>query len=173
MRDNCERFLQEFGRSPKGLNGFSDILPWRVPPQSFQIVESPVFWREDMDDEVGIIHQNPLRLAVAFDMVRGASLFLQPQMDFIGNSLILRRGGSGTNDEAVSERGDSPHIHQGQIKRFLLLGSVNGTLHKFVVNLQGILLVHIKLRFQNVLFHIGRNILVNTVSRSNRTTNFS
>ena len=29
--------------SPGSLNGFSDILPWRIPPQSFQIVESPVF----------------------------------------------------------------------------------------------------------------------------------
>ena len=68
----------------RSLNRFSDILSWRVPPQSFQIVEGPVLRREDMDDEVGIIHQDPLRLAVAFDMVRNASLFLQPQMNLVG-----------------------------------------------------------------------------------------
>src|SRR4030095_5588616 len=113
MRNNCERFLQEFGRSPKGLNSFSDILPWRIPPQSFQIVESPVFRREDVDDEVGLIHQDPLRLAVAFDMVRRASLFLQPQVDFVGNGLILWRGSPGTNDEAVSEGSDSPNAQHG------------------------------------------------------------
>ena len=51
-----------------------------------------------MDDEVGIIHQDPLRLAIAFDMVRSAPLFLQPQVDFVGNGLILWRGSPGTND---------------------------------------------------------------------------
>ena len=76
MRGDCERALNESTDVPETLNRFSDILSWRVPPQSFQIVESPVFWREDMDDEVGIIHQDPLRLAIAFDVVRSASLFL-------------------------------------------------------------------------------------------------
>ena len=103
LRGNCERALNESTDVPETLNRFSDILSWRVPPQSFKIVESPVFWREDMDDEVGIIHQDPLRLAIAFDMVRSAPLFLQPQVDFVGNRLILWRGSPGTNDEAVSE----------------------------------------------------------------------
>ena len=147
MRGNCERALNESTDGPETLNRLSDILSWRVPPQSFKIVESPVFRREDVDDEVGIIHQDPLRLAVAFDMVRRASLFLQPQVDFVGNGLILRRGGPGTNDEAVSEGSDSPNVQYGQIQCFFVLGRLNGALHKLVVNLQRTLLVQIELRF--------------------------
>jgi hypothetical protein len=42
MRGNCERALNESTDVPETLNRFSDILSWRVPPQSFQIVEGPV-----------------------------------------------------------------------------------------------------------------------------------
>ena len=62
--------------------------------------------------------------------------------------------------------------NNGQIECFLVLGGLNGTLHKLVVNLQRPLLVYVELRFQNVLFHIGWNPLANATSRVNRVSNF-
>ena len=43
-----------------------------------------------MNDEIRVIHEDPLRLLVSFYMSRRSSLFLELHFNLVTNSLILR-----------------------------------------------------------------------------------
>lgn len=52
------------------LNGLA------VPPQTFEIVVRAGAFRKDMDDDVTVIHEDPLGCLIAFDAYRELAYFL-------------------------------------------------------------------------------------------------
>jgi hypothetical protein len=57
-----------------------------------------------MDDEVHIVHQDPLALAASFDRVRiNAKLALEPNLDFVSNSNVLTIIGAIADEEVIGE----------------------------------------------------------------------
>ena len=79
-----------------------------------------------MDDEVSVVHQNPLRCIIAFHTDRQLSRLLQLLSNFIGNRVALPWIGNGTDQEVVSERGDFSKIENPQVESFLGFGCAYG-----------------------------------------------
>ena len=77
---------------PTKSNGFSiaDFNSRGLSPEPFQIVITSSLGRENMNDEIREIHEDPLRLLVSFYMSRRSSLFLELHFNLVTNSLILR-----------------------------------------------------------------------------------
>jgi hypothetical protein len=79
-----------------------------------------------MDDEVSIVHQNPLGCVVAFHTDRQFSRFLELLSNFIGNCVALPRIGNGTDQEVVCKGSDFSKIENPQVQSFLGFGCARG-----------------------------------------------
>src|SRR5712692_8273283 len=66
-----------------------DVYALGVAPKTLEIVIGAGARREDVNQEVAIIHQDPLRVFVAFDADREVAVLLQLEADLIGDSLDL------------------------------------------------------------------------------------
>ena len=72
--------------------------------QAFQAIIGAFFGQEDVDDEVDIVHQDPLALAAAFYRIGvGAVLPLQSKLDLIGDGHGLPVVGACADEEVVCE----------------------------------------------------------------------
>jgi len=72
--------------------------------QAFEAVERTFFRREDVDDEIDVVHEDPLGLATAFDGVGiGAEVALQADLDFVGDGDVLALVGAVADEEVVGE----------------------------------------------------------------------
>ncbi len=59
-----------------------------------------------MDDEVDVVHENPLALAAALDGGGiGAEVALEADLDFVGDGGVLAVGGAVADEEVVGEAG--------------------------------------------------------------------
>src|SRR5262245_27586058 len=75
--------------SRSGLEKLSGIEALSISPQSFQVIIRPGIFREDMDYQIQVVHQDPLSVAIPLDMLRTNSLVLQSFLDFVDNGLNL------------------------------------------------------------------------------------
>ena len=65
-----------------------------------------LFGGEDVDDEVDVVHQDPLALAPAFDGVGvGAEVALETDFDLVGDGDVLAVVGAIADEEVVGEAG--------------------------------------------------------------------
>jgi len=63
-----------------------------VSPQAFQAVELALLFHEHVHHDVDEVHQDPIRNAAAFDVLRLATaLFEQPLLDRVGDRQGLAR----------------------------------------------------------------------------------
>lgn len=79
-----------------------------------------------MDDEVSIVHQNPLGRVIPFHTDRQFSRLFQLLSNFIGNRMALPCIGDGTDQEKISERSDFSKIENPQVESFLGFGCARG-----------------------------------------------
>ena len=81
-----------------------DVDRGSVAPQALEPEELAAILAEDVDDEVDVVHQDPVAAAAAFD-VRGApsELLDQPFLDAVDDRLDLAVGGSVADEEEVGD----------------------------------------------------------------------
>ena len=72
--------------------------------QALEAVEGALLGGEDVDDEVDVVHQDPLGLAAAFDGVGvGAELAFEAELDLVGDGDVLAVVGAVADEEVVGE----------------------------------------------------------------------
>ena len=99
----------------------------RTAPEAFETVIFASLGREDVDEQVAVIGQHPLGLAVAFDVVRHlAGVILQAEADLVADGLHLLRIGAGADDEVVGERGDTCEVQDYDVGGLLGFGCADG-----------------------------------------------
>jgi hypothetical protein len=81
-----------------------------------------------VDDEVGVIAQNPLTLLIAFDADSVFALFLQSLLDGICDGLRLPRIAGGANHEFVGKSGDLSQVKNSDVCGFSVFGGPDGNL---------------------------------------------
>src|SRR6267143_646798 len=72
-------------------------------PQALEFVIPPGLLGEDMNDEIDVVEQDPLGLAIAFDVSGVESGLLQAEFDFFSDGLDLARIGAAAYDEVVGK----------------------------------------------------------------------
>ena len=90
-------------RNPDRLAARGDLDPFRVSPEAFETVEEARLAREDVDDEVEVVEQNPFGAVVAFD-VRRLDFGREPPSRR-PRWRALPRVGAGRDHEEVGEAG--------------------------------------------------------------------
>src|SRR5215212_6506977 len=76
--------------------------PGRLAPELLEAIELARLGREDVDDHVEVVHQDPARLAEALDAAREQPmLLLEPVVDAVVDRLCLAVGVAGADDEEV------------------------------------------------------------------------
>ena len=78
----------------KALGGF---------PEAFKFVIAAGFFRENVDDEVDVVEQDPLGLTITLYMRGVKAVALQAELDLIGDGLNLARIGAAADYEIVGE----------------------------------------------------------------------
>jgi hypothetical protein len=72
--------------------------------QALEAVEGALLGGEDVDDEVDVVHQDPLALAAAFDGVGvDAEVALEADLDLVGDGDVLALVGAVADEEVVGE----------------------------------------------------------------------
>src|SRR3954447_16062228 len=78
-------------------------MPRRLP-QALDIVEGSFFGKEDVDNEVNVVEQDPFAKTLAFYGVGiGAEIALQTYFDLVRNGLCLPLVGAAGDEEEVGE----------------------------------------------------------------------
>ena len=88
----------------------------RFAPQPLERVELSCVRREDVDDEVEVIEQDPLRALVALDVSRSHLDGLETFLDGIGNGMYLSRVGARADQEVVGEGTRLSQIKNGDVR---------------------------------------------------------
>jgi hypothetical protein len=118
----------------------SSLAPWRACrfevggleafgglPETLEFVVAAGVFGEDVDHEVDIIEQNPLRLAIAFGVGGVESGFFQAEFDFVGDGLDLAGIGAAADDEVIGESsGAFFEFEDSEIFGFFVLASGDG-----------------------------------------------
>jgi hypothetical protein len=96
-------------------------------PEAFEAVIFAGFGREDVDEEVAIVGEDPLGLFVAFDADgQFAGVLLELEADFIGDGLDLAGIGAGADDEEIGERCDAGEIEDQDFGGLFRFGRADG-----------------------------------------------
>jgi len=96
-----------------------------VPPQSFEIVISARLGGEDVNEEVAVIHEYPLRVSESFHADRILAELFELRADLFGDGLNLLRIVARAEDEKVGERGDLTQVQHADVNGFFRFGSSN------------------------------------------------
>jgi hypothetical protein len=78
-----------------------------------------------VNDEIRVVHQDPLGLLVAFEADGQFAALFQPLGDFVRNRLNLPRVRARADDKVIGERGDSAQIEDFDVLRFAGIGGAN------------------------------------------------
>lgn len=84
-----------------------------MTPEAFEIVVGAGGFREDMDDEIAVIHENPLGGIIAFDARRQLAGRLQLFSDLVCDGVGLAGVGNRADDEEIGEGGDLAKVEDG------------------------------------------------------------
>ena len=108
----------------RGLTGVFEQLP--VAPQPFQVIEYPGVFREDVNDQIEIVHQDPLGIPVALDMIRLEASFFHPQFHLVRNGLDLPGRVAGTYQEVIGKRSDLGNVQDDNVVSLLIVYGFEG-----------------------------------------------
>lgn len=93
-----------------------------VAVKAFQIVIGTLFFGEDVDDVIAVIHQHPFTLAVAFDVAWAvANRLLEMIFYFITNRHILACVGAVGDNKIIGEGGYFAQIKYANVPTLLCL----------------------------------------------------
>lgn len=115
-----EPFLQflELGRPH-----LASVLPLgRITPEPLQIVVTPRFCVENMDDEVMVVKQNPPRLWIPFPVMHPDLRLLEALPDVIGNGTDVPVGIGTADQKMIRKARDPPEVQDDRIVRLDLPG---------------------------------------------------
>ncbi len=102
----------------------ADLSPLAFTPKSLEVVELSGLFREDMNHEVGVVHQYPITFGMPFDVGRTDSGLSQSLVDIVGDRLGLPGGGARTYQEVVGKRTDAFKVQDDDISRLLVQSCV-------------------------------------------------
>lgn len=97
-----------------------------MPPKPVEVVVSPCFRREYVDQIVPVIGQYPFRVVKTFHADGVLPAFLQLQADFFADGLNLLRIGSAADYKKIGKGCDATQIQNPDIDGFLRFGGANG-----------------------------------------------
>src|SRR4051812_5933423 len=113
------RFLAEFG---------GDVR--RIAPQPLQPVKAAAILREDVEDEVAVVEQDPAAGGGPFDEPRLDAVFLAKLVDdAVRDRDGLAFRGGGAHQEVVGDRGEARDREDIEIERFLIQSRGNRGAH--------------------------------------------
>jgi len=76
-------------------------MPRGIPPQSLQVVVGPCLGGENVDDQIGVVHQDPFGLLVALNMGGSLADFFHSHFDFVANGTDLGGRSARTQKECI------------------------------------------------------------------------
>src|SRR4029077_12419856 len=94
-----------------------------------ETLESVIFARplaENVEDEVAVIHQHPLRFAFSFAMQQPHPVPVQAFVDCVADRLNLRRTGAGAQQKIFNERAGARELQRRNIHGLLVLSRFYG-----------------------------------------------
>ena len=96
--------------------------------QALEAVEGALLRGEDVDDEVDVVHQDPLALAAAFDGVGiDSEVALEADFDLVGDGAVLALVGAVADEEVVGEAAlGGVEGHDANIFSFLVFAGGGG-----------------------------------------------
>src|SRR5690606_3362622 len=112
-----------------GSGRLAQLVSWRLAPQPLERVELARLRREDVDDEVEEVEEDPLRAVVALDVRHATIERAQALLDGVGDRLRLPDVGCRADDEHVGERLRPTQVEEGDTQRFLVAGGLDGGRH--------------------------------------------
>ena len=87
-----------------------------APPQPLQIVIGTGALREDMDQEISVIHEDPLSCVVTLDTYRPFTPVLEHQLNFVAGCLTLADIRNRTDDKVISKGGYSLQVQYTDVE---------------------------------------------------------
>lgn len=108
-----------------------------VPPEALQVIVRSCRLRENVDDEVAVIDQNPFGALITLDADRPPAGFFHAFSNLIANCLPLPGIAGRADYKVVGERGDFAEVEDFQIFGFFGLGRPgrNQPIFSFVANI--------------------------------------
>jgi hypothetical protein len=97
-----------------------------VAPETLQVVISPCFLGKNVDHQVAIIHQHPLRVPIAFDAGGIVAELLELQLDLVRDGLNLASIAASADDEVVGEGADLSDIQRDDVTGLLRVSGSDG-----------------------------------------------
>ena len=82
---------------------FGNVAALACAPQPFEIVKLSRLARENVDDEIDVVQQDPFAFLLSFDMEGTDSLFAESFVNAFSDRLIVTAGGAGADDEVVGK----------------------------------------------------------------------
>ena len=104
------------------------IKPFPVPPQPLQIIVSPCLPGKNVNYQIDVVHEDPLGIAVAFDVGRPQSVRAQLLLYIVRYGLDLPGRVSRAEEEVVGEGGYPGNIQHDQVRCFFVIYSLEGDL---------------------------------------------
>ena len=86
-----------------------------VAPQILERIEAARLGREDVQDDVEIVGDDPVAVALAVGGARKQLLALHAEMDLVRDRLGLARVATGADDEVVGEDADRAHVENDDV----------------------------------------------------------
>jgi hypothetical protein len=102
-----------------------DFHFWGVRPQPLDIVEIPDGLVEDVNDDIGVIHEDPSGRLFPLDAEGQKAAFFHAFFDGLSNALDLPVGVAAADDGVVGEGGHLLHVQYNDILRLFFKGRVN------------------------------------------------
>src|SRR5947208_16233937 len=105
------------------LEGLGQLDARRAHPQALEVVELPHRHVEDVDHDVAVVQQHPLRVRQSLDRER--PLAERPQevlLDGLRDRLHLRVGAAAADDEVVGDRGEPARLQHHQVVGLVVEG---------------------------------------------------
>ena len=87
-----------------------------VAPEVLERIEAALLLVENVDDDVGVIDDDPMAHRVAIDGDRGDFVVhLEALLDFARNRLEMGLGGAAANHKKIREAGDAPQVDGNEV----------------------------------------------------------
>src|SRR6185369_4478102 len=104
----------------------------RLAPQTLEVVKLSRLLLEDMDHEIAVVQQNPLRGFVALNARGGFAGFLELVVNSVGDRLHLSLVRAAEDHKVVGETRDLAQVQHDRIDGFLLAASLKGCTYPLV-----------------------------------------
>ena len=104
---------------------FGDGHHFGVPPQPLEFIKRARFWREDVNQIIAIIGQDPFGVCEAFHADRILAALIELQSNLFHDGLELLGIASATDHEKIREGSHLAQVQNANVEGFLGLGGPN------------------------------------------------